>query len=229
MVKKNKKEESTFSLSQYTCLALNVTGLFSNLLTFYAIHYLYINPYAEQAFGGHFQYLTIIGLAIATVAFAVNMVRVFSPASLEMLYEVVYHVATPLEAIISVLYWTMVLVDPELLIPKDIEPIPLLVDLGLHLYPTICLWIDLFFFKPTFKRSWRHFIYIYSFVGFYYGWSYYCKLRNGHWPYPFLDEFPNAWARFSFYFISGTVSWIMYETGAYIHASIYKKKLEKLA
>lgn len=55
MVKKNKKEESTFSLSQYTCLALNVTGLFSNLLTFYAIHYLYINPYAEQAFGGHFQ------------------------------------------------------------------------------------------------------------------------------------------------------------------------------
>ncbi|CAO3614466.1 unnamed protein product [Cunninghamella blakesleeana] len=221
------ERSTTFTLSQYTCLALNTTGLVSNLLTLYAVHVVFYNPYAAEAFGGHFQYLTIIGLSIATIAFAVNIIRVFSPTALELTYDIVYHIATPLEAIISVLYWTMVLcIGPELLIPKDIEPIPLIFDLGLHLFSTIILWVDLFFFKPHFQRSWKHFVYIYGFVFFYYGWSYYCKTKNGVWPYPFLHEFPNAWARFSFYFISGTVSWLMYEAGAYLHATFYRNKVK---
>ncbi|KAI8074078.1 FAR-17a/AIG1-like protein [Gongronella butleri] len=204
--------------TKYISFTLNTLGLLSNISVLYAVHFLYVNPFA-QGFGGHFQYLTILGLLWATVAFAINMVRCFQSNALAAAYEVVYHIATPLEALISIMYWTMVYLDPELLVPKGVEPIPFVVDAALHLSPAVLLWTDFLLLNQDFKRSWRHAGYIFVFAISYYLWSWLCQTQNGYWPYPFLDAFKKPWERIAFYFGSGTISWIVYETGALIHAA----------
>ncbi|ORX62642.1 hypothetical protein DM01DRAFT_1330770 [Hesseltinella vesiculosa] len=204
--------------TRYLSFTLNAFGLVSNLATLYTVHFVYANPFA-QGFGGHFQYLTILALSWATVAFAINMVRCFSPAALPVMYEVVYHIATPLEALVSLLYWGMVYVDPHLLVPKGVEPIPFIVDAALHLNPTVILWTDFLLLNQDFKRSWRHTGYIYLFAVGYYFWSWLCQIKNGYWPYPFLEAFKAPWQRVAFYVGSGTMSWLVYEAGALIHAA----------
>ncbi|ORZ22426.1 FAR-17a/AIG1-like protein [Absidia repens] len=203
---------NSLSSTSYTSLSLNIIGLLSNLVCLYAVHYWYANPFA-LGFGGHFQYLTIIGLAWATFSFTINIYRFFWPNSLKGLHDLVIHVAIPLEAIVSLLYWGMTFIDPQLLIPKEAEPVPWIMDGAMHIYPTIIIWTDFLLLNTNFRRAWRHTVYIYSFVFLYYLWSCYCQSRNGYWVYQFLEHFESPWSRFSFYFISGTISWIFYEIG----------------
>jgi hypothetical protein len=49
--------------------------------------------------------------------------------------------ATPLEVLIAVLYWSIRMHDPALLMPEDlvIDPLP---DLGFHLVPAVLLVLD---------------------------------------------------------------------------------------
>ncbi|KAI8088725.1 FAR-17a/AIG1-like protein [Halteromyces radiatus] len=206
------KEKKPLSVVSRFSLFLNTIGLVSNLTCLYAVHYVYHNPYAN-GFGGHFQYLTILGLTWATFAFAINIYRFFCPTSLTGLHDLVIHVAIPLEAIVSFLYWGMTYIDPELLIPKEVEPIPWVMDGALHLYPTVLIWMDFLLLNTTFRRAWRHTVYIYGFVFAYYVWSCYCQSRNGYYPYGFLESFESSWTRFSFYFVSGTIAWLSYEAG----------------
>ncbi|KAI9010432.1 FAR-17a/AIG1-like protein [Phycomyces nitens] len=206
----------------WTSLVLNSLGLLSNIYGLYAINYLYVNPYAV-AFGGHLQYLTIIGLLAATLAFALRLIQFAFPGSLKKTYELVVNIATPLEGLITFLYWSMALVNPRLLSPKDLPPPPLHLDFALHLVPAILLWTNFFWFNLEFKRSVRHIITIYGFVVFYYVWSWYCKTRNGYWPYPFLNAFSDS-NRAVFFFGCGTLCWLMYETGAFFHAKINRVK-----
>lgn len=148
-------------------------------------------------------------------------------------YEVVTNIATPvshdysfflrddfnpwaipqLEGLVSVMYWAMVFIDPELLIPKDMPPIPNIVDFALHLYPAMFLWSDFLIFNADFKRSPRHVALIYACAALYLAWSWYCQTKNGYWPYPFLDQLDTV-PRVLFYLFCGTLCWIIYEAGA---------------
>lgn len=133
-----------------------------------------------------------------------------------------------MEGLISVLYWSMMLMDPHLIIPQDIERIPLLLDFTLHLFPAVFLWIDFLVFDVQFKRSNSHVVIIYGFALFYFIWSWYCKYVNGYWVYPFLAEF-NLPMRIAFFAGSGIFCWGMYEFGALIHYKIHglEQQLEK--
>ncbi|KAJ8653572.1 hypothetical protein O0I10_010719 [Lichtheimia ornata] len=199
---------------------VNGVGLISNLMALYAANFVYENPYAT-GFGGHFQYLTILGLTTATLACAVKLVRFFVPGAMEVCYEVLTNIATPMEGLISLLYWSMVFLEPTLLIPEDMPPIPVVVDCALHLYPALFLWIDFLVFNINFKRSPRHVAVIYGFAMFYLAWSWLCQTQNGHWPYPFLDKLTPV-PRAGFYLFCGTLCWIIYEAGAVIHAKLHQ-------
>lgn len=117
-----------------------------------------------------------------------------------------------MEGLISLLYWSMVFLEPTLLIPEDMPPIPVVVDCALHLYPALFLWIDFLVFNINFKRSPRHVAVIYGFAMFYLAWSWLCQTQNGHWPYPFLDKLTPV-PRAGFYLFCGTLCWIIYEAG----------------
>ncbi|KAI9467979.1 MAG: FAR-17a/AIG1-like protein [Benjaminiella poitrasii] len=207
-------------MPQFLNLVFNTVGFFSNV---YALRNMnsgmFENPYA-LGFGGQYQYLTILGLTIATVAFALKIIRYFIPQFSTVIYEIVTNIATPLEGLISVMYWTMILVDPHLLIPKDFPGIPLLLDCTLHLFPAVFLWIDFLAFDVEFKRSNAHVGVIYVFTVFYFVWSWYCQNVNGYWAYPFLAEF-SLLMRVNFFAGSGLLCWGMYEFGAKIHNKIH--------
>ncbi len=66
---------------------------------------------------------------------------------------------------------------------------PLLLDLSLHLIPTVVCWVDFLVFNKSFKRSPHHILAIYAFSMMYYAWANYCFEQNGYWPYPLLGHF----------------------------------------
>ncbi|KAF1801631.1 FAR-17a/AIG1-like protein [Mucor lusitanicus] len=201
-------------------LVFNTIGLCSNV---YALRNMnsaaFENPYA-LGFGGQYQYLTILGLATATIAFGLKIIRHFIPSFSPLIYEIVTNIATPLEGLISVMYWSMILIDPHLLIPKDMPGIPLLLDCTLHLFPAVFLWIDFLAFEVDFKRSNAHVGVIYAFAAFYFCWSWYCYQVNGFWAYPFLAEFSLP-MRVAFFAGSGVFCWGMYEFGAKVHYKLH--------
>ncbi|KAI8067683.1 FAR-17a/AIG1-like protein [Gilbertella persicaria] len=207
-------------------LIFNTVGLVSNIYALKGIHSNeFDNPYA-LGFGGQYQYLTILGLTTATIAFGLKIMRYFIPKFSSTIHEAVTNIATPLEGVISVLYWSMMLLDPHLLIPEDIPGIPLFLDFTLHLFPAVFLWIDFLAFDVEFKRSNRHVGVIYGFAAFYYVWSWYCQSVNGYWPYPFLGSFTLG-MRTAFFVGAGILAWGMYEFGAIVHQKMHAVHLNK--
>lgn len=120
----------------------------------------------------------------------------------------------------------MVLIDPHLLMPKDMPGIPLILDFTLHLFPAIFLWIDFLAFEADFKRSNTHVFVISAFTVFYFVWSWYCYNINGYWAYPFLGDFTLP-MRVGFFAGSGILCWGMYELGAKVHRRIHAVKVTK--
>ncbi|ORE06149.1 hypothetical protein BCV72DRAFT_292331 [Rhizopus microsporus var. microsporus] len=209
-------------------LLINAIGLYSNLYALKNINSTVLqNPYS-LGFGGQYQYLTILGLVTATIAFGLKILRYFVPTFSSLIYAIVTNIATPMEGLISVLYWSMLLIDPRLLVPEDLPRIPLLLDFTLHLFPAIFLWIDFLMFDIDFVRSNAHVLVIYSFTLFYFIWSSYCHSKNGYWPYPFLGDF-TLWMRIGFFVMSGVLCWGMYELGAAVHARLHRKPVVKSA
>ncbi|KAG1457712.1 hypothetical protein G6F56_006551 [Rhizopus delemar] len=203
-------------------LVLNAIGLYSNVYALKNINSPALqNPFA-LGFGGQYQYLTIIGLVTATIAFSLKILRYFVPKFSNVVYTIVTNIATPLEGLISVLYWSMLMIDPHLLIPEELPRLPLVLDFTLHLFPAVFLWIDFLMFDIDFVRSKAHVLVIAIFTLLYFIWSWYCHSINGYWPYPFLGDF-TFWMRVSFFAVSGLLCWGMYEVGAAIHASLHKK------
>lgn len=52
-----------------------------------------------------------------------------------------------MEVVVSILYWSIHMIDPELLFPAEFQ-LPLLIDMGYHLAPAIFLTTDLVLFSP---------------------------------------------------------------------------------
>lgn len=127
-------------------LALHVLGVLSFSYNF---HFLTVwdTPFAA-AYGWHFQFLTILGLSASLLAFAIGIVSdlTLSPA-LFTVKNAICTVATPLEVLISLLYWGIRAIDESLLTPEGFS-IPLVPDVGFHLAPAVFLTIDLVLFSP---------------------------------------------------------------------------------
>lgn len=66
----------------------------------------------NEAYGWHFQYLTVIGLSLSTVTFAVGLLADLTLSPRLFLAKNLFSIcSTPMEVLISVLYWSLRLVS----------------------------------------------------------------------------------------------------------------------
>jgi hypothetical protein len=132
------------------------------------------------AYGGHFQFLTNIGLAIAAMTFAVGLLAdlTLNPG-LFAVKNALSVCSAPLEVIISILYWGIRAIDKSLLIPPEFE-LHWMPDVGFHLMPAVLLTIDLLLLSPPWTIQAYNSIGLSLTLAFlYWGWVEYCFSING--------------------------------------------------
>ncbi|KAK0754026.1 FAR-17a/AIG1-like protein [Schizothecium vesticola] len=142
------------------------------------------NP-LHLGFGGDYQFLTIIGLAVATATFAVGLLAdlTLNP-QLFALKNVLSVCSAPLEVLVSVLYWGLCAIDRSLVVPPELA-LPLLPDFGFHAMPAIMLSIDLILLSPPWTiRAYGAMALSTAIAFLYWFWIEYCFSVNGWYPYP---------------------------------------------
>lgn len=134
------------SPSRTFSLLLHVLGTASFCYSFYWLT-IWETPFSV-AYGWHFQFLTIIGLLTAVMSFVFGIFAdLTNIAAFFMAKNAVAVIATPLEVVISILYWSIKAIDPTLLFPDEFR-MPLFVDVGFHLAPAVFLTLDLVLLSP---------------------------------------------------------------------------------
>lgn len=86
--------------------------------------------------------------------------------------------STPLEVLISILYWGIRFIDPRLLFPEELQ-LPFLPDFGFHAMPAIMLSLDLLLFSPPWTIKFQGAVALSTFLAFaYWAWIEYCFSYN---------------------------------------------------
>jgi len=181
--------------------------------------------WVEQQKGGHFQFLTVQSLALAWIAMICSLVVDFFPSStsLQTIKRTLYMAAIPVAVLVSSVYWTLLVLFPELILqvdPTSPPSAPVLirlapqVDLALHATPVVTLIIDFIFLQSRYTR--KESLYaapvVVLLAGAWYGWWVeYCASYNGVFPYPFLTENPLE-IRVSIYAAATTLSLVSFWT-----------------
>lgn len=147
-----------------------------------------LHPHSNQSYGWHFQYLTIIGLTLATTTFLLGLASDITLSPRLFYLKNVFSVCSaPLEFLISALYWGLRAIDPTLVVPPELE-LPLTPDLSFHLIPTLMLLIDLLFLSPPWTISVVPALGLSTGIAFtYWFWIELCYSRNGFYPYPLFE------------------------------------------
>ena len=137
------------------------------------------------SYGWYFQFLTIIGLAASLAAFALGgLADLTGSGVLFQLKNILATVATPLEILISVLYWSLHVIDPTLIVQPGFE-LAMPVDIGFHLAPAAFLTLDLLLLSPPWTISAYSIMAISTVIGFsYWYWVEMCFTQNGWLVYP---------------------------------------------
>lgn len=137
------------------------------------------NPIAES-YGGHFQFLTNIGLILATLTFAAGLASDLTLSNqLFGIKNALSVCAAPLEVLVSMLYWGIRSIDKSLIIPPDFE-LPWMPDVGFHLMPAIMLSLDLILLSPPWTVTAYAAMAISMTMAFlYWGWVEFCFSKNG--------------------------------------------------
>lgn len=125
------------------------------------------------------QFLTIIGLSLALLSMIFGLL---ADITLEGVFFDVKNIislcSTPLEVLISILYWGISAIDKSLIFPPELQ-LPLLPDVGFHLLPAVFLMADLLLFSPPWTVKALGAAAISTFVAFlYWGWVEYCFSYN---------------------------------------------------
>lgn len=126
-----------------------------------------------------FQFLTIIGLALALTSMVLGLFADFSHSrTLFRAKNIISVCATPLEVVISVLYWGISLIDKRLLFPEELA-LPFLPDFGFHAMPAIMLTLDLLFLSPPWTIKFQGAVMLGTVLAFsYWAWIEYCFSFN---------------------------------------------------
>ncbi|KAJ9605222.1 hypothetical protein H2200_010612 [Cladophialophora chaetospira] len=171
------------SPSRSLSFILHITGLASFS---YSYNWLLTHPnHINSAYGWHFQYLTIIGLTLATTTFLLGLFAdlTLSPR-LFRAKNVLSMCSAPMEVLVSLLYWGLRVIDPELVVPKELE-LPLPPDLGFHAAPSALLLVDLLFFSPPWTIAFLPSLALSTGIALaYWFWIELCYSYNGFYPYP---------------------------------------------
>ncbi|CAK9781916.1 hypothetical protein CC85DRAFT_265427 [Cutaneotrichosporon oleaginosum] len=161
----------------------------------------------EAEYGGDLQFLTVCGMITATVAMGLSAVHDLMPfPALHGAKRLFALAAMPVEITISAIYWPLIILAPQLMLPPDLAAapdaditaasadaplvfLPLWMDLGLHAVPAVSLIIDFFFLERKYRppmSTWVAFAVAATFSTAYVVWVEHCASINGHFPYPFL-------------------------------------------
>ncbi|GAQ11599.1 UPF0641 membrane protein PJ4664.05 [Aspergillus lentulus] len=160
---------------------------------------------SNEAYGWHFQYLTVIGLALSTLTFAVALLADLTlSARLFLVKNLLSICSAPMEVLISVLYWSLrmwyrtglifqcTLASPQagLLFRWILELISYRsADIGFHAVPAIVLLIDLLLLSPPWTISIVPALGLSSTIALsYWVWIERCYKYNGWYPYPIFEQ-----------------------------------------
>jgi len=162
------------------------------------------NP-LHNGFGGSYQFLTIIALTISTITFGVGLLADVSLSErLSALKSMLSVCATPLEVLVSILYWSIRAVDKRFVVPPGHE-LPIIPDIGLHAMPAIMLTLDLILLNPPWSiKAYGAMKLDLVLVFLYWGWIEYCFSLNGWYPYPLLALL-SAWQKLLICIISAAL------------------------
>jgi hypothetical protein len=143
----------------------------------------YLNNFpqvSEDSFGGHFQYLTILGLTTAFLSFVFGALADLTLIPIFFDIKNVLSVCSaPLEVLISTLYWGIRMIDPNLLFPPELR-LPFLPDFGFHAAPALLLAVDLLLFSPPWAVKAQGAMGLSTAIAFlYWGWVEWCFSYNG--------------------------------------------------
>jgi hypothetical protein len=166
------------SPSRTLSLLLHLAGLASFTASFRFLAQ-WETPMAHS-YGGNYQFLTILGLATATATFAAGAAAdVLGSRALFALKNRLAVVSTPLEVLVTVLYWGLCAIDRTLVIPPEFA-LDLLPDVGFHAAPGVFLAIDLLLFSPPWTvRAYSAVMTGLVFAFGYWFWVEYCFSKNG--------------------------------------------------
>ncbi|KAK0498892.1 FAR-17a/AIG1-like protein [Armillaria luteobubalina] len=167
-----------------------------------------IDPIVETQYGGHYQFLTILGLVASLCTMGVALLVDLFPSvpALRSLKRAMLMVCMPVEAVIVSVYWTLLLLFPSLILQKyvpseltssqDALPlarIPLSLDLAMHVVPGLSLVLDFLVFEKKYSQELVKLAVpvVLTCGGMYSSWAERnAKLNDGIFPYPFLTENP---------------------------------------
>ncbi|KAJ5924280.1 hypothetical protein N7466_008467 [Penicillium verhagenii] len=142
-----------------------------------------------HAYGWHFQYLTVIGLALSTLTFAVALLAdITLSRRLFLVKNLLSICSAPMEVLISILYWGLRVIDERLVVP-DWAVIPLHADIGFHAIPALVMVVDLLFLSPPWTITALPSLGLSATIAFaYWFWVEQCFLYNGWYPYPIFEQ-----------------------------------------
>lgn len=136
----------------------------------------------EKTFGGQMQFLTIIALCMTCSVLYLNQFTDYTNFTYDLLV-----ISTVVETIVTLYYWGIFHYNRFWLYPKDIPPVPFVIDLYLHFLPAVALWLELLTTVKLHRLSKKHIFFIAMFSVVYMLWTEYCYSRNGYYVYPILS------------------------------------------
>ncbi|KAJ7285965.1 FAR-17a/AIG1-like protein-domain-containing protein [Mycena rebaudengoi] len=187
-------------MARTSSIVLHASAICTMSYGFNALSSLTVHSSITSQYGGHFQFLTIQGLAIAWLTTLVGLAADFLPAmtGLRAIKRSLFIVAMPVATIVSSIYWTLILLFPRLILreipsQETLDFLPLRIDLALHAAPCLSLLADFIIFEQKYSRT--EIVYVAPVLtmlctAWYGWWVERCGSKNGTFPYPFLTENP---------------------------------------
>ncbi|KAL4884443.1 hypothetical protein BJY04DRAFT_225644 [Aspergillus karnatakaensis] len=181
---------------------IHASGLASFIWSF---KYMHENPnFANEAYGWHFQYLTVIGLSLATITFTFGLLAdlTLSPR-LFLVKNLLSVCSAPMEVLISILYWGL-----------------RLVNISFHAIPSIVFLIDLLFLSPPWTITIGPALGLSSAIAVsYWFWVERCFALNGWYPYPIFEQLPLE-GRIGLFGLSAVVMALSTATLKWLHGRV---------
>ncbi|CAG8950412.1 hypothetical protein HYFRA_00006905 [Hymenoscyphus fraxineus] len=166
---------------------VHIAGIISFSLSFKYLHD--FPSIINESYGWHWQYLTILGLTVAHATFVSGLLAdITGSPTLFTIKNTLSLCSTPLEVLISILYWGISAIDKTLVVPPEIYIAPL-ADIGFHAMPSILLTVDLLLLSPPWTIRALPAMGLSSGIAVaYWAWVENCFQHNGFYPYPLLDQ-----------------------------------------
>ena len=196
-----------------TVIALSFTV--SSATAFIGLNELELPP--QLANGGHYQFLTNIALLLSTIYSFVNIL--YHQTSINGIKPLKIHMSAiclSLNVVVSLVYWSLKLFIPHLIMAEKDGGIPLLLDIQIHMIPLLTVAIDYFCFMERWNVPFlRAYAIVASLTTLYWFWLEYLITDGASYPYPFLNVEKNL--RIIIFIIVSFIAFSAFVVGKLLH------------